>query len=109
MTKKLHQLSVKEIHQGLEKKEFTVQELLEHLLKRIDKYNPDLNIFLTINPNATKHAQEIDKQIAKEGITKPLQGIPVAIKDNFLTKDLVTTASSKLLQRYLPQYESTVT
>jgi len=45
MTKKLHQLSVKEIHQGLEKKEFTVQELLEHLLKRIDKYNPDLNIF----------------------------------------------------------------
>ena len=109
MTKKLHQLSIKEIHQGLEKKEFTVQELLEHLLKRIDKYNPDLNIFLTINPNAIKHAQEIDKQIAKEGITKPLQGIPVAIKDNFLTKDLVTTASSKLLKRYLPQYESTVT
>jgi len=109
MTKKLHQLSIKEIHQGLEKKEFTVQELIEHLLKRIDKYNPDLNIFLTINPNAIKHAQEIDKQIAKEGITKPLQGIPVAIKDNFLTKDLVTTASSKLLKRYLPQYESTVT
>lgn len=109
MTKKLHQLSIQEIHQGLEKKDFTVQELVEHLLKRIDKYNPELNIFLAINPNAIKHAQKIDKQIAKEGITKPLQGIPVAIKDNFLTKDLITTASSKLLKRFLPQYESTVT
>lgn len=109
MTKKLHQLSIQEIHQGLEKKDFTVQELVEHLLKRIDKYNPELNIFLAINPNAIKHAQKIDKQIAKEGITKPLQGIPVAIKDNFLTKDLTTTASSKLLKRFLPQYESTVT
>lgn len=109
MIKKLHKLSIKEIHQGLEKRDFTTQELIEHLLKRIDRYNPDLNIFLTVNPNAIKHAQEIDKQITKEGITKPLQGIPVAVKDNFLTKDLITTASSKLLKRYLPQYESTVT
>lgn len=109
MAKKLHQLSIQEIHQGLKNQDFTVQELVEHLLKRIHKYNPDLNIFLTINPNAIKHAQEIDKQIAKEGITQPLQGIPIAIKDNYLTKDLITTASSKLLKRYLPQYESTVT
>lgn len=109
MTKKLHQLSIQEIHQGLKDQDFTVQELVEHLLKRIHQYNPELNVFLTINPNAIKHAQEIDKQIAKEGITKPLQGIPIAIKDNYLTKDLITTASSKLLKRYLPQYESTVT
>ena len=109
MMKILHQLSIQEIHQGLKNQDFTIQELVEHLLKRIHQYNPSLNIFLTINPNAIEHAQEIDKQIAKEGITKPLQGIPVAIKDNYLTKDLITTASSKLLKRYLPQYESTVT
>lgn len=109
MSPALHQLSIEQIHQGLTDKKFTVQELVEHLLKRINQYNQDFNIFLTINPNAIDHARKIDKQIAKKGITQPLQGIPIAIKDNFLTKDLITTASSKLLQRYLPQYESTVT
>jgi len=109
MSLPLHQLSIEQIHQGLTNKDFTVQELVEHLLKRINQYNQDFNIFLTINPNAIDHARDIDKQIAKHGVTKPLQGIPIAVKDNFLTKDLITTASSKLLKRYLPQYESTVT
>lgn len=109
MSKQLHQLSILEIHQGLKDGDFTVEELVEHLLKRIHQYNQDFNIFLTVNPNAIDHARKIDQQIKKKGLTLPLQGIPIAVKDNFLTKDLITTASSKLLKRYLPQYESTVT
>lgn len=107
--KALHELTIKEIHEGYLNHDFTCVDLVTHLLKRIEKYNQKLNVFLFLNEDALDEAAKVDALIEKEGIVKPLLGIPMAIKDNFLTPNMPTTASSNILKGYLPQYQSTVT
>ncbi len=107
--KELHQLTIKEIHKGYSEGNFTCEQLVRHFLARIEKYNSKLNIYLSLNKNALNEAVKVDLEIKENGITKPLQGIPFAVKDNFLTVGMETTASSNVLKGYFPQYESTVT
>ncbi|HOX95995.1 MAG TPA: Asp-tRNA(Asn)/Glu-tRNA(Gln) amidotransferase subunit GatA [Candidatus Woesebacteria bacterium] len=106
--KQLHELTIKEVHDGYLNRDFTCVDLVRHFLNRIEKYNPKLNIYLSLNEKALEEAAAVDKEIIEKGITRPLLGIPFAVKDNFLTKGIVTTASSNILRDYLPQYESTV-
>lgn len=105
--KQLHELTIKEVLDGYQNHDFTCVDLVKHFLKRIEKYNPKLNIYLALNEKALEEATEIDKEIAEKGITRPLLGIPFAIKDNFLTVGIETTAGSNILSGYKPQYEST--
>lgn len=107
--KELHELTIPEVHAGYLSGDFTCVDLVRHFLNRIEKYNPQLNIYLALNDQALIQAVAIDREIAEKGITRALLGIPMAIKDNFLTLGLPTTASSHILEDYLPQYESTVT
>lgn len=107
--KQLHELTIKELHEGYKHAQFTCEQVVTHFLSRIEKYNSKLNIYLAINKNALEEAKKIDTEIKQNGLTKPLQGIPFAIKDNFLTVGLTTTASSNIIKNYNPQYESTVT
>ncbi len=109
MNKQIHELSIIELLHGLEDGLFSSVDIVKHYLARIEKYNPELNIYLHINEKALEQAQRVDAEIQTTGLTKPLQGIPVAVKDNFLTIDMPTTASSLVLADYYPQYESTVT
>jgi aspartyl-tRNA(Asn)/glutamyl-tRNA(Gln) amidotransferase subunit A len=80
----------------LKSKKVSSSELYDYFKKRIEKYNPDLNVYLTMGEEAK----------ATTGI---LAGIPLAIKDNFCTKGVRTTASAKVLDTFVPDYESTVT
>ena len=95
-----------ELLRGLEDKRFSSVEVIKHYLDRINRYNGELNAFLHINEDAVKQAEAIDKLIASG--KKPL-GIPIAVKDNFLTVGMPTTAGSLVLKDYHPRYESTVT
>lgn len=106
--KQLHELTIKEVLDGYQNKDFTCTDLVKHFLSRIEKYNPKYNVYLALNEKILEEAAQIDMEIAEKGITRPLLGIPFAIKDNFLTKGIVTTASSNILKGYQPQYESTV-
>ena len=106
--KQLHELTIKEVHDGYLNHDFTCSDLVRHFLNRIEKYNPKLNIYLALNEKALEEAAAVDIEIAEKGITRPLLGIPFAVKDNFLTPGIVTTASSNILRDYHPQYESTV-
>jgi len=106
--KQLHELTIKEVHDGYLNKDFTCVDLVRHFQNRIEKYNPKLNIYLALNSNVLTEAEAIDKEIAEKGITRPLLGIPFAVKDNFLTVGITTTASSNILKDYHPQYDSTV-
>ncbi len=105
--KELHELSIKEVLDGYANKDFTCVDLVKHFQSRIEKYNKKLNVYLALNENALVEASNIDKEIAKNGVTLPLQGIPFAVKDNFLTIGMVTTASSNILKGYRPQYNAT--
>ncbi len=106
-------LTIKETQQGLIGKKFSAVELVDSYLERITKYNKELNVFITVTEDeAYKKAKEIDKTINQSGNNSvkeyPLLGVTAAHKDLFLTKGVRTTAGSKVLQSYVPQYSATV-
>ncbi len=108
----LNQLTLVQAQAGLKKKKFSSEELVNACLKRIQKVDEKIKAFLTLEAEAVlKKAKEVDKLLAKDekiSETKPLLGIPLAIKDNFCTKDLKTTAGSLVLSDYKPPYDATV-
>ena len=88
--------SLQEIHEALKSGEITSKELTEESLKRAHKYQDELNSFVTI----------IDDAKESEVTDNVLSGIPCAIKDNFSTKDVLTTASSNILSNYVPVFDA---
>lgn len=77
-------------------------------LERINKYDKDINAFITMNDAAMKRAEEIDARIKRGEKVGRLAGLPIAVKDMYCTKGLRTTAASKILENFVPQYSSTV-
>lgn len=103
---KLNNLTIKKARQGLAKKQFSSVELVNACLKQIKKRN--LNAFITVcEKEALEKAKEADELI-NAGQDLPLLGIPIAAKDIFSTKGIKTTASSKVLENYIPEYDATV-
>lgn len=76
-------------------------DLVRACLDKISRNDANTHAFLAMNPDALKEAEKAETSL-------PLGGIPIAVKDNFLTLGIPTTASSALLSGYLPQYEGTV-
>ena len=106
MTQLTH-LTLAETLKGLEKKEFSSAETTQAHITAIEGAR-HLNAFVTETPDlALKQAKESDERRAK-GTAKPLDGVPLAIKDLFCTKNVKTTACSKILSNFVPPYESTV-
>ena len=97
---KLNTLTLQQTLDGLKQKKFSLVELYQDTLQAIKQVNSKLNIYLTFNDQALEQA--------KKAANLPLMGIPVAVKDNFCTKNLRTTASSKVLDQFIPQFQSTV-
>ena len=105
---KLTDLTIAEARDGLKKKSFSATELTDAHIKAVEKARA-LNAFVTETPEiARAAAAESDKRIAS-GSARPLDGIPLGIKDLFCTKDVLTTAGSHILDGFKPAYESTVT
>ena len=94
--------SVKELHELLVKKEITPVDLVEEFLEKAD--NDDLNSFITINEKAL----DIAKELGEPDENNVLWGIPIALKDNIVTKDLRTTAGSKMLDNFMSVYDAFV-
>ncbi|MDQ0504070.1 Asp-tRNA(Asn)/Glu-tRNA(Gln) amidotransferase subunit GatA [Xanthobacter agilis] len=104
----LTQLTLTEAREGLAEGEFTSVELTEAYLQAMGEAR-HLNAYVLETPEiALKMAKESDARIAS-GDTGPLEGIPLGIKDMFCTEGVRTTACSKILENFVPQYESTVT
>ena len=102
-------LTLSELRQKLDNKEVSSVELTKYFLARVKEQNPELNAFITITEDeALAQAQEADEFIAEPGGNPLLCGIPFAAKDLFLTKGIRTTAASKILDNYIPPYDSTV-
>ncbi|MEK7617674.1 MAG: Asp-tRNA(Asn)/Glu-tRNA(Gln) amidotransferase subunit GatA [Patescibacteria group bacterium] len=101
-------LSLSELRKLLDEKKVSSVELTEYFLARIKKYS-NLNAFITVSEEeALKEARAADDFIASPGENPLLCGIPYAAKDLFCTKSIRTTAASKILDNYIPPYDSTV-
>jgi len=106
---KLDSLTIKEIHDALQHKEFSCVDLVEDSLDRIDKLDDQIKAFITVTrEQAIKKAKAVDSKIHKRIKLKPLEGIPYSAKDVFCTKGIKTTAGSKILNNYIPPYNATV-
>jgi aspartyl-tRNA(Asn)/glutamyl-tRNA(Gln) amidotransferase subunit A len=104
----LNNLTLKKAKNGLKSKQFSSLELTKACLEQIKKTDSKINAFVTVSENeALKQANFADNAI-KDGIDLPLLGIPIAVKDNFSTQNIKTTASSKVLENYIPPYDATV-
>jgi aspartyl-tRNA(Asn)/glutamyl-tRNA(Gln) amidotransferase subunit A len=91
---------------GIKKKDFTSEEITNLFIENSENAKK-LNTYITTNFNkALDQAKEFDKKKNFEGL---LAGVPIAVKDLFCTKDVRTTAGSKMLNNFIPTYESTVT
>ena len=100
-------LTIKSTIQHLKHKDFSCKELTEFFIKKISN-NRKLNCFITETPeHALKMASNSDKKI-KNNETRAMEGVPIAMKDLFCTKNVKTTAASKILENFIPFYESTV-
>ena len=104
----LTHLTIKNALEGLDKKEFSAVELTQAHINAMESTR-ELNAYITETPElALKQAAESDKRRAG-GEAGLLEGIPLAVKDMFCTKDARTTAASHILENYQSPYESTVT
>ena len=104
----LTELNLAEARDGLAKKEFSAVELAEAHMTRVSASSA-LNAYVLATPEkAMEMAAESDKKIAS-GEARPLEGLPIGVKDLFCTKGVRTTACSNILGDFTPPYESTVT
>ena len=99
------------IHEALEKLksgEISATELTRAYIDRIEKYGDELNCYITRTPErALADAEAADKHYA-DGTARALEGIPIGMKDLFATRGIRTTAASRMLENFVPEYESTV-
>jgi aspartyl-tRNA(Asn)/glutamyl-tRNA(Gln) amidotransferase subunit A len=86
----------------------TATEIVGEALERIKKFDKKINSVVTINEEALKKADEIDQRKKRGEKLGRLAGVPIAVKDMYCTKNLRTTASSKILQNFIPPYSATV-
>lgn len=98
---KLNELTLKKAIDLIDKKEVSLDDIYRDVDEVIAKDNKKLNVYLSLNKQAGKESEEQKN--------KPLKGLPIAVKDNFLTVGQPTTASAKVLDGFMPPYEATVT
>lgn len=104
----LRKLSITEMHDGLRQGDFSAVELVGAHVNAVE--SEQLNAFVTKTPEiAIKAAKIADEYFLKQKDNiSSLMGIPVGVKDLFCTKGIKTTACSKMLENFIPTYESTV-
>ncbi|HET6378427.1 MAG TPA: amidase, partial [Methylocella sp.] len=104
----LTELTLADARSGLRQKKFSAAELARAHIEAIEKARA-LNAFIVETPEkALAMARESDARL-KRGEARPLEGIPLGIKDLYCTEGVQTTAASHILDGFVPVYESTVT
>lgn len=105
----LYEHTLHELHDLLQKREVSSVEATKSLLSRIEAVEDKVNSFITVTPDeALRNAEAADKRIAA-GDMDLLTGIPIALKDIFLTKGITTTCASRMLANFVPPYDATAT
>jgi aspartyl-tRNA(Asn)/glutamyl-tRNA(Gln) amidotransferase subunit A len=104
----IYKKSITELSDLLHKKSISSLEMTNYFIERIKSFDNELNSFITVDEeSAKKQAINADSQIAKKNNTF-LTGIPIAHKDLFSTKGMLTTCASKMLEKYIPPFDATV-
>src|SRR5229473_3597438 len=107
--------SIEEVAKLFRKRKLSPVELTRLMLARIERLNPKLNAYITVTSElALAQAKKAESELFAPGGRKarrdrgPLHGIPISLKDNIHTKDIRTTAGSKILKDFIPQHDAQV-
>jgi len=103
------EVSIPEMQRAMKEKRTTSKELVAQYLERIAMYDSKLHASITVNSNAIKYAEELDRERANGKVRGPLHGIPIALKDIIHTTDMPTTGGALAFDGFLPPYEATLT
>ena len=94
---------------ALRARKISVHGLVEESLRKIARWNPQLNAFITMTADAARaHARQLDEELARGLDRGALHGIPVAHKDLVRTKGVLTTGGSKILAGYMPKRDAVI-
>ncbi len=105
----VEEATIAQVHEAIQAGRLTCRALVEQYVKRIaayDKNGPAVNSIVLLNPDALKEADALDRRFAQSGITKPLDCVPMIVKDNFETRGLQTTDGALAFKGYLPQKDA---
>ena len=108
---KIEEASIADVHRAMSNGQMTARQLVQAYLKRIEAYDkkgPAINAIIQINPKALEEADRLDAAFQKKGLTGPLHGIPILVKDAIATIDMPTTGGSLSLQGFVPKNEATI-
>jgi amidase len=107
----IEEATISEIHDAYKSRTLTVEGLVSAYLERIekiDKSGPTINSIISVNPHALEAAKALDAEFGKTGkLSGPLHGIPVVVKDQVETKDVMTTFGSAAQRGYVPKDDAT--
>lgn len=107
----LEQLTIESLHRALAAREYTVEELVQTYLDRIeqlDRNGPKLNSIISVSETALEEARELDARMARDGeITLPLHGVPIVVKDQIETEQLPTSFGNVVAKDYRPEKDAT--
>lgn len=102
---KLLELTAVELGRKIKAGETTAVEAAKESLEQIERYEDTIHAYVTVDQEgALKQAEKVQRKIEDKTLTGPLAGVPVAIKDNMCTMDMLTTCSSKILYNFVPTY-----
>ena len=104
----LHAMTLTELKAGLENGDYSSVELTRALLERIDKFDGDLNAFVTVTGDQAIAAAEKADAARASGEGGALNGLPIVHKDIFCTKGVLTTCGSRMLDNFVSPYDATV-
>ena len=106
---KVEEASIPEMQAAMQQGRITSRQIVTHYLTRIGLYEERLNAAISINANALAQADALDRERGAGRVRGPLHGIPVALKDNILTKeDLPTTGGMLAFRHYMAPYDATL-
>ncbi len=105
----LNQLTMHALHEKLLNREIRSVDITEAVIEHLHRLEPHIHAYITVNSDqALRQAALADEAFMRGEIRSPLQGIPLAIKDNICTKGLRTTCASQMLENFVPPYDATV-
>ncbi len=110
-TQKLYDVSeagIVDMRRAMQEGRVTSRQLVTAYLARIGLYEDRLHCIITVNPRVLAEADERDRERAQGRVRGPLHGVPIALKDNILTHDIVTTGGALVFDGYLPPYDATL-
>lgn len=102
-------MTIEKSNGAIDKGEITPSDLTNDVLKRISSVEEKIRAYVTVNSEDALIQAKAAGERLKQGGKQALTGIPIAVKDNICTEGIRTTCSSKILENFIPPYESSVT